>query len=151
MNNFKHVSLGLPSGSEVRIHLQHRSCRRWVQSGRYPGGGYGNWLIFLSESHGHRSLACYSSWGHRESDMTEATLHSMLLVTSGPPSSENATQSKTSCYTEIFWRFSAHKVSTKKYIGSSKTFATIKNSDIHIRIHVSLWNLIGYIYMAFLI
>ena len=31
---------------------------------------------FLSgESHGQRSLASYSPWGHKESDMTEVTLH----------------------------------------------------------------------------
>ena len=33
--------------------------------------------VFLpGESHGWRSLAVYSSWGHKESDMTEATQHS---------------------------------------------------------------------------
>ena len=32
--------------------------------------------IFLpGESHGQRSLAGYSPWGHKESDMTEATEH----------------------------------------------------------------------------
>ena len=31
-------------------------------------------LVFLpGESHGQRSLAGYSSWGHKESDTTEAT------------------------------------------------------------------------------
>ena len=28
------------------------------------------------ESHGQRSLVGYSSWGHKESDMTEVTQHS---------------------------------------------------------------------------
>ena len=42
-------------------------------SGRSPGGGHGNPLqLFLpGESHGQRSLADYSLWGHKESDMTE--------------------------------------------------------------------------------
>ena len=42
-------------------------------SGKYPGGG--KWQptpIFLpAEFHGRRSLAGYSLWGHKESDMTE--------------------------------------------------------------------------------
>ena len=46
-----------------------------------PGSGRSPWRrawqptpVFLpGESHGQRSLAGYSSWGHKESDMTEAT------------------------------------------------------------------------------
>ena len=35
--------------------------------------------VFLSgESHGQRSLVGYSPWGHKESDMTEATGHIRL-------------------------------------------------------------------------
>ena len=58
-----------------RIHLQ---CRRfrfdlWVRNIPWRN----EWLptpVFLSgESHGQRSLAGYSLWGHKESDMTEAT------------------------------------------------------------------------------
>ena len=46
-------------------------------SGRSPGGGHGNPLIFLpGESHGQRRLAGYGPWGHKESDMTEAAEHS---------------------------------------------------------------------------
>ena len=37
-------------------------------SGRFPGEGNGNPL-----QHGRRSLAGYSPWGQKESDMTEAT------------------------------------------------------------------------------
>ena len=43
--------------------------------GRSPGKGNGNprqWQVFLcGESHGQRSLAGYSPWGYKESDMTE--------------------------------------------------------------------------------
>ena len=45
-------------------------------SGRSPEGGHGNPLtpVFLpGESHGKRSLAGYSSRGHKESDTTEVT------------------------------------------------------------------------------
>ena len=36
-------------------------------------------LVFLSESYGQRSLAGYSPWGRKESDMTEATQHCIAL------------------------------------------------------------------------
>ena len=47
------------------------------ESGRSPGVGSGNPLQYscLENPHGQRSLAGYSSWGHKESDMTEATEH----------------------------------------------------------------------------
>ena len=41
-------------------------------SGRSPGKENGNLLqYFAVKSHGQRSLACYSPWGHKELDMTE--------------------------------------------------------------------------------
>ena len=40
--------------------------------GRSPGEGNDNPLVFLpEESYGQRSLAGYSPWVHKESDMTE--------------------------------------------------------------------------------
>ena len=44
-------------------------------SGGSPGGGHGNPLQYacLENPHGQRSLAGYSSWGHKESNMTEVT------------------------------------------------------------------------------
>ena len=41
--------------------------------GRCPGGGHGNPLQYssLENSHGQRSLAGYSPWSCKESDMTE--------------------------------------------------------------------------------
>ena len=41
--------------------------------GRSPGGGHGNLFQYccLENSHGQRSLAGYSPWGHKESDVTE--------------------------------------------------------------------------------
>ena len=43
--------------------------------GRFPGGGHGNLLQHscLENPHEQRSLVGYSSWGRKESDMTEAT------------------------------------------------------------------------------
>ena len=43
--------------------------------GTSPGVGNGNPLQYscLGEFHGQRSLAGYSPWGHKESDMTEET------------------------------------------------------------------------------
>ena len=42
-------------------------------SGRFPGEGNGNPLQYscLDESHGQRTLAGYSPWGHKESGTTE--------------------------------------------------------------------------------
>ena len=41
--------------------------------GRCPGGSHGNQLQYscLENLHGQRSLANYSPWGHKESDITE--------------------------------------------------------------------------------
>ena len=41
--------------------------------GRSPGGGHGHPLQYscLENPYGRRSLAGYSSWGHKESDTTE--------------------------------------------------------------------------------
>ena len=38
-----------------------------------PGGRHGNSLLYscLENAHGQRSLAGYSPWGRKESDMTE--------------------------------------------------------------------------------
>ena len=57
-------------GSAVKNRLQYRSCRRHgfnpLEKGMAP--------VFLpGESHGQRSLAGSSPWGHTELDVTEAT------------------------------------------------------------------------------
>ena len=41
--------------------------------GRFPGGGHGNPLqhCCLENPHGQKSLAGYSPWGRKESDMTK--------------------------------------------------------------------------------
>ena len=44
-------------------------------SGRSPGEGHGNLLEILLPGgfHGQRSMVGYSSWDHKELDMTEVT------------------------------------------------------------------------------
>ena len=52
---------------------QCRRCGLIPGSGRCPRGGHGNPLQYscLENPHGQRSLAGYSPWGRKESDMTE--------------------------------------------------------------------------------
>ena len=61
-------------------NLPIRRETRSIRSGRFPGKGMATHcsLLFFfplqylpGESHGHRGLAGYSSWGHKEWDMTE--------------------------------------------------------------------------------
>ena len=51
-------------------------------SGRSPGGGHGNPLQYSClDNFMDRSLVGYSPWGHKESDMAEATLHACTAST----------------------------------------------------------------------
>ena len=45
---------------------------------RSPGEGHVNPLHYCSEFHERRSLVGYSSWDHKESDMTEVTQHAFF-------------------------------------------------------------------------
>ena len=69
---------GDASGKELAC--QCRRCKRhrfnlwvgkilWRRAWQPPG------VFWLGELHGQRSLVGYSSWDHKESDMTEATEH----------------------------------------------------------------------------
>jgi len=67
------IFLGLPCGSDSK----ESACNAGDPSsiprlGRPPGGGHGNPLQYscLENPHGQRSLAGYSPWGLKESDMT---------------------------------------------------------------------------------
>ena len=42
-----------------------------LELGSTPGEENGNPLQYSGEFHGHRNLASYSPWGHKESDTTE--------------------------------------------------------------------------------
>ena len=66
--------MGFPGGSNGKISTCNaRDLGVSPELGRSPGGGNVNPLqfSFLENPHGQRSLAGYSSWGHKESDMTE--------------------------------------------------------------------------------
>ena len=73
--------LGSPGGTSGKEPACQ--CRRCKNCRFNPWVGQIPWRrawqpipIFLpGESHGQRSLESYSPWGHRESDMTEATQH----------------------------------------------------------------------------
>ena len=62
-----------PGGSEVKASAWNAGDTGSIPgSGRSPGEGNGNPLQFLpGKSHGQRSLAGYSPWGGKESEMTE--------------------------------------------------------------------------------
>ena len=50
-------------------------------SGRSPGGGHGNPLQYScpESPHGQRSLAGYSPWGHKDSDITKHSIAQHFL------------------------------------------------------------------------
>ena len=71
-------SLGIPrwlSGKEPAANAGDiRDMGSIPGSGRSPGEGHGNPLVFLpGESYGQRSLEGYCPWGRKESDTSEAT------------------------------------------------------------------------------
>ena len=68
--------MGFPGGSDGKESACNTGDQGSIPgSGRSPGGGHGNPLQYscLENPHGWRSLAGYSPWGVKESDMTEAT------------------------------------------------------------------------------
>ena len=59
------------------IHLQCRKSRELdliPGLGWFPGVGNTTLVLLAEKSHGQRSLAGYSPWGHKESDATECAL-----------------------------------------------------------------------------
>ena len=67
--------MGFPVGSMVKNLSANAGDTGLIPgSGRYPGEGNGNLLVFLpGKSHGQRSVMGYSLWSCKESDMTEHT------------------------------------------------------------------------------
>ena len=65
--------MGFPGGSDGKESVCNAGDPGSIpESGRCPGGGHGNPLVFLpGESHGQRSLAGCSPWGHKELDTIE--------------------------------------------------------------------------------
>ena len=65
-----HIYVGFPGGSDNKESAHNaRDLGSIPGSGRTPGEG--NDYFLLGESHGQRSLAGYSPWGHKELNMTE--------------------------------------------------------------------------------
>ena len=71
--------LGCSDGKESACN--ERDPGSIPRSGRPAGGGYSNPLQYscLENPHGQRSLLGYSPWGHKESDMTEQPILSLLI------------------------------------------------------------------------
>ena len=68
------LMMGFPNGSDDKEYTCNTGDLGSIPgSGRSPGGGHGNQLHYSCQEnpHGQRSLVGYSSWGHKESDMTE--------------------------------------------------------------------------------
>ena len=75
------VFLGFPGGSDTKESAFNvRNLGLITGMGRSLGVGHGNPLRYscLENPHGQRSLAGYSPWCHKESDMTKRT-HTYLL------------------------------------------------------------------------
>ena len=65
---------GFPGGSDSKESTCNAGDLGLIPGmGRYLGGGHSNPLqySYLENPHGQRSLASYSPWGHKESDMIE--------------------------------------------------------------------------------
>ena len=78
------VFQGFPSSSDGKESACNAGDLGLIPGlGRFPGGGHGNPLQYscLENPHGQRSLAGYSSWGHKEPDTTGrlSTHHNSLL------------------------------------------------------------------------
>ena len=71
----------LSSRDAGRIHLQFRRHRfnPWIRKIPWRRAWQPTPVLLPGESHGHRSLAGYSPWGHRESDTTD------FIRTCAPP------------------------------------------------------------------
>ena len=69
---------GFPSSASGKASVKRRGFDSWI--GKIPWRrAWQPTPVFLpGESHGHRSLAGYSPWGSKESDLTEATNHGKL-------------------------------------------------------------------------
>ena len=75
MDDFRRVlkSPGFPGGSNRKESAHNAEEPGWIPaSGRSPGEGHGYTPVFSpGKSYGQRSLAGYSPWDHKESNMTE--------------------------------------------------------------------------------
>ena len=77
-------TLGGASGKEPacqRRRYKRREFNPWVREIPWRRAWQPILMFLPGESHGQRSLMGYSSWGHKESDMTKGTLASVYIHT----------------------------------------------------------------------
>ena len=99
---FPFLSSGFPGGAGGKAPAHQ--CRRCESHGFYPWIREIPWRrawqsapVFLpGESHGQKSLAGYSPWGGTESDMTEATWHTLHCHLKRPGKNEPSVAMSTS-------------------------------------------------------
>ena len=87
-----------PSSSVVKNPLANAGDTALIPGlGSSPGGGNGNptSVILPGKSHAERSLMGYSPWGHKESDMTEHSVHMNPTSNSHVPAQDTFSQSNT--------------------------------------------------------
>ena len=73
--------LGFPVGSDGKESAGNVGDLDSIPGlGRSPGEGNSYPLQYSGESHGQRSLAGYSPWGHKESDTTFTIHHTQLMT-----------------------------------------------------------------------
>ena len=89
-------------------------------------------LVFLlGESHGQRSLAGYSPWGHEELDATEATQNTHAVI----PQLELPSRTLTTHYTAKFSLMVAHYKTIYQHFteGHSRTTVIISTKSIFLK------------------
>ena len=81
--------MGFPGGSDGKESACNVEDLSLIPGlGKSPGGGHGNPLQYscLNNPHEQKSLASYSPWGRRESDMTEQlSAHTLALEETAVP------------------------------------------------------------------
>ena len=112
-----HIHIGFPSGSDGKESACNGGNLGSIPGlGRSPRGGHGNPLkcSCLEKPHGQRSLADYSPWHCKESDMTEwlSTASSYII--------------------------SIH-FSVNGYLGCFHTLAIVNNPSVNTGLHASFW------------
>ena len=78
---FNWRKVDLEPSCQCRRHNGH-GWNPWVRKIPWRRAWQPNPVFLPGESHGQRSLAGYSPWGHRESDIIEATYHACTCVLS---------------------------------------------------------------------
>ena len=78
----------------------------WIpELGRCPGVGNGNPLFSPGKSHGQRSLAGYSPWGHKESDVAEhAHAHTPMHTRTRTRTHAHMHRKRKQDHEEVCWR-----------------------------------------------